>query len=345
MRDILLKGVFCVEVYFLVAACCRIVGAFLPQRGRRRAGIRIPKMRNRTFFIGCCIALFALGGWSCTHDYFEDQTNYRVFVPEVQQNSVNDCRVLVYDQSGALAGERYAAAPFDGDTRTAAGLFAFRLPPGRYTVYCYTNTEGIRFDSPQSLASASFRQIRIEEAEEPEAHSQPSDVFWEKLNPEIFFYRLTVDTVQLERYVGRVTVRFKNFPHPVSGIARSRLFASEIATVQPLSTDTVTARNTETDCMLSFDPLSPQSQDFEVEHLYFPSLANGVPMDLRFRFLGAGGEFVAEMPVEARDKTTGQPLRLGPGQRLIIEVDGYTVIRTALVGWDEDIESSDTDIQ
>lgn len=344
MRDMLLTGIFCVEVYFLAAACCRIAGALLPQRRSGAAGIRIPKMRNRTFLMGCCAVLLALGGWSCTHDYFEDQTNYQLFVPEVLDKSVSDCRVLVYDQSGALAGERYAGAPFDDDTRIASGLFAFRLPPGRYTVYCYVNTAGVEFDSPGSLASACFRQIRLEEAEEPEAHSQPSDVCWEKLAPDVTFYGLTTDTAVLERYVGRVTVRFRNFPHPVAGIARSRLCASQIATRQPLAADTVTARDTEMDCMLSVDPLAPQSQDFEVEHLYFPSL-EGVPMDLRFRFLGSGGEFRAEMPVELRDKATGEPLRLGPGQRLVVEVDGYTVIRTALVGWDEDIESGDTDIQ
>lgn len=302
-------------------------------------------MRNLNFFIGCCTVLcLALGATSCVHDYFDDQTNYQVFVPEVLDKTVNDCRVLVYDQSGQLAGERYAEAPFDGDTRVAAGLFAFRLPPGHYTVYCYTNTRQVEFDAKGSLASANFRQVRIENASEPEAHEQPSDVFWEKLSPNVFFYQLTTDTARLERYVGRVTVRFKNFPFPVSGIAHSHLCASEIATVQPLGADTVTTRNTDLDCMLSSDAIAPQSQDFEVEHTYFPSL-DGVPMDLRFRFMNAGGGMIAEMPVELWDRATGAALRLGPGQRMIVEVEGYTVARVAIVGWNEDIESGGTDIQ
>ena len=34
---------------------------------------------------------------SCTYDYFEDETNYQVFVPEVLNKTVSDCRVLVYN--------------------------------------------------------------------------------------------------------------------------------------------------------------------------------------------------------------------------------------------------------
>ena len=32
---------------------------------------------------------------SCTYDYFKDETNYQVYVPEVVDNKVSDCRVLV----------------------------------------------------------------------------------------------------------------------------------------------------------------------------------------------------------------------------------------------------------
>ncbi len=36
---------------------------------------------------------------------FKDETNYQVYVPEVVDNKVSDCRVLVYDETGVL-GER-----------------------------------------------------------------------------------------------------------------------------------------------------------------------------------------------------------------------------------------------
>lgn len=297
-------------------------------------------MRNNNIFIGCCTAFCLLvGTTSCVHDYFEDQTNYEVFVPEVRDKAVSDCRVMVYDQSGQLVGERYAKAPFDDDTRIAAGQFAFRFPPGNYTTYCYTNTDGVEFSQSESLSTASFRQIGQENDHEPEAHSQPSDVHWEKTNPNLFFYRRTIDTVSMERYVGRISIRFKNFPFPVSTISHSRLCASEIGTVQPLSSETATTRDTEMDCMLSLAPLEATSQDFELEHTYFPSMESDVPMHLRFHFLTAEGVSLGDFPMELIDRSTGQPLRLGPGQRLLVEVDSYTVVSISIVGWNENIES------
>ena len=73
---------------------------------------------------------------SCTYDYFEDETNYQVFVPEVLNKTVSDCRVLVYNDAGTLVGARYATSPWDKDPRMEAGLFSFRLLPAniKYTV-------------------------------------------------------------------------------------------------------------------------------------------------------------------------------------------------------------------
>ena len=82
---------------------------------------------------------------SCTYDYFEDETNYQVFVPEVLNKTVSDCRVLVYNDAGTLVGARYATSPWDKDPRMEAGLFSFRLTPGEYKVYCYTNTDSLTF--------------------------------------------------------------------------------------------------------------------------------------------------------------------------------------------------------
>jgi len=39
------------------------------------------------------------------------------------------------------------------------------------------------------------------------------------------------------------------------------------------------------------------------------------------------------------------PLRLLHGQRIIIEIDSYTVIKVAIVGWNEDIESGNTNME
>ena len=82
------------------------------------------KNRLLIVFTGVIIQLLLA---SCTYDYFKDETNYQVYVPEVVDNKVSDCRVLVYDETGVLVGARYEAAPWK-DPRMRAGLFSFRLP-------------------------------------------------------------------------------------------------------------------------------------------------------------------------------------------------------------------------
>ena len=63
---------------------------------------------------------------ACTYDYFDDETNYQVFVPEILNRTVGNCRVMVYDESGELVSSRYAVAG-DDDPRMGAGLFKLYL--------------------------------------------------------------------------------------------------------------------------------------------------------------------------------------------------------------------------
>ena len=65
------------------------------------------KNRLLIVFTGVIIQLLLA---SCTYDYFKDETNYQVYVPEVVDNKVSDCRVLVYDETGTLV-ERVKRLP------------------------------------------------------------------------------------------------------------------------------------------------------------------------------------------------------------------------------------------
>jgi hypothetical protein len=67
-------------------------------------------------------------------------------------------------------------------------------------------------------------------------------------------------------------------------------------------------------------------------------------ISLHVKFFDARGEVISTIPVEVRDLQTNQPLRLLHGQRIILEVESYTVVRVDVVRWDEDISNSDRDI-
>ena len=285
---------------------------------------------------------------SCTYDYFEDETTYQVFVPEVLNNTVSDCRVMVYNTTGALVGSRYATYPeWNKDPRMAIGLFSFKLPPGEYNVFCYTNTDNIRFMDDHHTESSAF--VLKDHPYDANYYMQPSDIHYQKFDAVVVKHPsiLVTDTVDLERYTGRITVRFKNFPADVSRIKNVQLTAEGVSVMQYLkdhksvaSRLTTTSRLTEDDRMYHLDalPVQENANIVEVDHTYMPSIEN-VPMVLNYTFLTDNGLMVMHLPVQVKDKNTGQLLRLMSGERIIIEVDSYTVISIGIVGWDEDIQT------
>ncbi|MEG0039173.1 MAG: hypothetical protein RR711_08370 [Bacteroides sp.] len=292
----------------------------------------------------CWLACLSLT--SCTYDYFEDETNYIVFVPEVMNNTVSDCRVMVYNEAGMLVKVRYASSPFDKDPRIAKGQFAFRLPVGgTYKVYGYTNTDSLLFTDSSSLDQAAFRLS--DNVSGKQRYNQPPDLFVEKLTPSIIRPGyLYVDTLQTQRYTGRITVRFRKLPAYASQIKSVRLSAQGIASKQHLKDDTWPTRLSENDVMYHQGELGsqPDPNMLEVDYRYFPSIQNGFTK-LNLTFLDAAGNTLSSIPVEVVDPKTQVPLRLLSGQRIIIEIDSGFVVNISVVGWDENIRSGDTNLE
>jgi hypothetical protein len=286
-----------------------------------------------------CITILLLYT-ACTYDYFEDETNYIVYVPEVRNKTVDGCRVMIYDKSGLLVGDK-ATTVSTSDRKLDQGVFAFRLPVGDYKVYCYANTDGISFSGESALETSAFSLLGNGTAG---TYLQPSDVFYDKSehavqHPGI----LCSDTVAIERYVGRITVRFKNFPFDLADLSKIDLVAEGIASRQYLKHDTLTSRIADGDIMIHTDGIGATSLSggvLEVDHRYFPSVENSNKV-LNYTFIGSGGKTIAAIPVVVADPNTNIPIRLYRGKRLIIEVDRYFISTIQLVGWDEDIKSGE----
>jgi len=284
-----------------------------------------------------CITIL-LSYTACTYDYFEDETNYIVYIPEVKDKTVDGCRVMIYDKSGLLVGDK-STLTSTNDPKLDQGLFTFRLPVGDYKVYCYANINGIPFTDESSHETSAFT---LPNHETGEHYVQPSDVFFDILDHTVQHPGIMrSDTTEIERYVGRITVRFKNFPFDLSNLSNIELVAKGVATQQYLKHETVTSCCADGDVMKHTDDLSTVSLSgdvVELDHRYFPSMENGY-MTLDFSFLGSGGESIAVMPVRVADPDTNIPYVLGYGQRLFIEVDRYLISNIKLVGWDEEIKN------
>ncbi len=302
--------------------------------------------KNRLLVVLFTQAVMLLWFTSCTFDYFEDETTYQVFVPEVLDNAVSDCRVLVYDKAGTLVDTRHGIGPhWGGDPRMAAGLFTFQLVPGEYDVYCYTNTDSLSFVDNRRMETSAF--VLNNHPAEDGFYVHPSELMFQKRSPVLPHPGiLLTDTARLEHYTGRVTVRFKNLPADVRRIAHVRLQAEGVGVAQYLRLhDVGTSRFTDNDRIHHYGELPEQTRGdiLEVDHGYLPSI-EGVPMRLHFTFLAGNGETLVQVPVDVKDRDTGLPLRLLSGERIIIEIDAYTIIRISIVGWDEDIKSGNTDM-
>ena len=283
---------------------------------------------------------------SCTYDYFVDESNYKIFVPEVALGTVKGCYVAVYDEAGMLVKARRADSA-SNDPRVALGLFNFHLSPGKYTAYCYANVHDIQVMGAGSAYNAFIAMKRAgSPAGKHDAYALPPEVVFQKLTPTIGnTFEQIVDTTALERYVGRITVRFKNIPVSLPAVSRVQLEATGVATRQFFGWDTITSRFTENDYIFDDTPVPPgtSGSNWEMDHYYFPSVPDQLTR-LNIRFIGADGQLLNELPVEVIDTKTDRPLTLLHGRRIILEIDNYMVIGIGITEWDKDIKHSDREI-
>lgn len=273
---------------------------------------------------------------SCTYDYFIDETNYWLVVPEVRDDLVNDCRVLVYNKAGALVAEKHAVAPFSTNPRYDRGEFVFRLPPDEYKIYCYTDGDSLEFRDLESHSTSAF-QLRNHFRD---GHLQePPELHFQTFNREVIHQGIRiVDTAKIERYVGRITVRFKEFPVDPATVKSVQFTAHGIASVQLLNQDTITTRISAEDKSWHQNDLGTLvvGDPFDVSHFFMPSIENEM-IYFDFNFLDSASDVITSFRIDVADLNTGMPLRLLHGRHVLVEVENFVVTSVGLVGWDDDI--------
>lgn len=81
--------------------------------------------------------IFALT--SCSYDYFEDENNFRLYVPQIADGSIQNFYVAFHAQDGSHTITRELTAPFDKDDLMKRGILKFKLFPGQYSVSCFAD--------------------------------------------------------------------------------------------------------------------------------------------------------------------------------------------------------------
>ncbi len=79
--------------------------------------------------------------WSCTYDYFVDESNLRIYIPQIVSQEIDNVLVTVHDASGVLQGSLpLLEAPFG--FYATDGIISFKVPIGEgYRVSCFANVD------------------------------------------------------------------------------------------------------------------------------------------------------------------------------------------------------------
>jgi len=299
---------------------------------------------------------------SCTYDYFEDETNYVVYVPKADRElrtetySIEDLSILIY--SGDLHKDRYSYHPFEENARSKVGNFHFRLYPNSYSVYCFTNVQEVTFQDINSHNQAKFDLEQNTDG----YYNEPSAIHVDYKEPTINFPGPAVrDTAWFEgKYVGRICVAFKELTKidpslTYNNIKRIDIEAGGIGVTQYLSklTDSISTRSsrisTQDKMKLTSEPFKVEYKDFEfgVQNYYFPSPdlseegRESEPIHLSLKFIGKDNNTLSTLNIRVTDKK-GVPVVLHMNQTLVVEVDGNNITVLGLDDpeqWSPNIES------
>ncbi len=280
---------------------------------------------------------------SCTYDYFEDETNYIVYVPKADKDllsdiyRIEDLGILIYNTTD-LEKEKYSNYPFFENVRTREGNFNFRLFPGTHSVFCFANMQSVTFSDLASFDTAAFGLQKSSDS----YYSEPPAIYTECATPTIHYPGpVVMDTARFERqYVGRICVAFKRLTKisptlTFDNIKKVNVIAKGIGVTQKLSqlsdsVNTRSSRYTDQDTMLLEATLyqNPYRDfDFGFQNYYFPFplfTEDDRPVILSINLIGENGNILYSFDVEIADENSN-PITLHMNETLVVEIDGDNI--------------------
>lgn len=297
-------------------------------------------MRSLAFKISACLVMLVACA-SCTYDYFEDDMNYKVFVPEFRDGLLTDCRVMIWDtETGKLVGDRYARTGETRDNLVDLGIFPFRIAPGNYKVMVLTNTDSVEFRGHDDLASAAFALSSKDDG----IFKSPAMMYFQYIPRELELQgKLVVDTAQIEQYPARITVRYRGGAVSADACKKVKMRLSNIGHEQYVKLDTLTSGEQDRHSDYWYNeiepyPLSGEGARFETSCLLFPSKDNEMKT-LIVDYKTSDDNILAHYVITLL-KTESEPLILRHGEHAIIDIynEGFTF---TINGWSDNISGSE----
>lgn len=309
--------------------------------------------------LGLCLVILAVV--SCTYDYFEDENNFKIYIPQLKDGTIDNVLVSIHDASGTHRYTRFIKGPFDPNTIGRDGILRFKLPWGEgYKVSAFANVDEASCDMGKSHQDSHVSEPLLGNA--GTVHT-PGPNFRVVLQDGITSYPLghpesnKLDTVNLAKdsvYKASVLCEFRELP---AAVARIDIQYKSVGT--HMGFDGSYRRPTGGYVQSSYEVSSPGAVFTTGPDHVFPSAGTHYaepdrntrePMDLVVRFYDANGGLMGEFsgfdpdspPTVTDPNGNAVPwnFHLDPRHQVKFVFKGFFVFGVELVGWG-DIEQGE----
>lgn len=153
---------------------------------------------------------------SCTYDYFVDETNFRLHVPQIERGEISNIYVAFHDEEGNHIFTRRVPAPFD---MIEEGIMKFKIFPGNYSISVFADYDDEMMIENRHF-SESYKSARLFDGfanTYSPSQSQPRALFMRDVtiypmgHPESKTV-VEADIDELHRFKGTIVCRFRDMP-------------------------------------------------------------------------------------------------------------------------------------
>ena len=185
---------------------------------------------------------------SCTYDYFVDENNLWIYVPQVEKGSIRDFYIAFHDEAGNHMRCSHIYAPFDKNELMLEGKLRFKLKPGETKVTTFAQIgdlhvcEGLPYEdsylSARPVEGAERAFLPLSAGTGTQSKSPTADPDQPRfLKTQVSLYPIghpeaksvhTIDISEENSYNGQITSLFKGVSN--LGITRIEVQYSGLAT-------------------------------------------------------------------------------------------------------------------
>ena len=183
------------------------------------------KYTKQPLHIILLLLFFVTGVYSCTYDYFVDESNFIVYVPQIEDGTIDNFYIAIHDSNGNHMVTRKFEAPFDKNELIKQGLIKFKLPPGAAFISGFANydanstiTEGLALNSSHKAQQplASDPDVYVSTNTLPRANFMDAMIY--PLGHPSSQLQITVDMDTDKIFKGRVICRFEGLPSNITDL-------------------------------------------------------------------------------------------------------------------------------